>query len=218
MYAPEEMKKLAGELYSAVLSDVLDDLGYRQQIMRHDIRPVFDGAVVFGRALTVLAVDVYEVRPDPYDKEIASTDALRPGDVLVVSTNGSTRIVYWGELLSTAAQVRGGHGAVIDGLTRDVRRIQAMGFPVFARGYKPMDSKGRGLVVDYNCPLQCGDVRVHPGDLVFGDFDGVVVIPAGVAERVVDAALEKVGKEDRIRAELRQGKSLRAVFDKYGIL
>ena len=132
-------------LYAAVLSDALDQAGYRDQAMRADIRPVYPDAVVVGRARTVQSVDVYEAHEDAYEKEIAAVDALRLGDVVVASTQRSTRTCLWGELLSTASVARGASGAVIDGYTRDVRQIRQMGFPVFATGMYPVDSAGRSI-------------------------------------------------------------------------
>ncbi len=218
MYTNEDFDRMATELYSAVLSDAMDALGYRDQAMRHDLRPVIPEAVIVGRALTVLSVDIYEVLDNPYEKEMESTDALQPGDVLVASTNRSTRNGYWGELLSTAAQARGARGAIVDGLIRDVRKIQEIGFPVFAVGYKPVDSQGRGVVVDYNCPVHCGDVLVNPGDLIFADYDGVVVIPQRIADDAIARAFEKVHKENLTRDELLKGAYLKDVYAKYGIL
>jgi 4-hydroxy-4-methyl-2-oxoglutarate aldolase len=206
------------ELYTAVCCDVMDRMGFRDQAMRHDIRPVDETMVVLGRAKTILAVDVYEIYDEPYTGEMESLDSVKPGEVVVASTNESTRNCLFGELLSTATRVRGGTGAVIDGLIRDVRQIKAMKFPMFAVGYKPLDSAGRGKVIDYDCPIVCGDIRVQPGDIVFGDIDGLVVIPKAIAEEVIDAALQKVHKENLTRDELLKGSYLADVYKKYGVL
>lgn len=214
----EMFQFMKAKLYSAVLSDSLDQLALYDQAMRADIRPIYPEAVVVGRALTVLSVDVYERTEEPYKLEIESVDSLQPGNVLVASTGRSTRTCFWGELLSTAAQVRGAHGAIIDGYTRDVRRIINMQFPVFATGMKPVDSNGRSVVVDYNCPVNCGDVVVRSGDIIFGDIDGVIVIPRQVEREVIEWALTKVEGENKVREELKQGKYLRDVYEKYGIL
>src|SRR5208337_590943 len=114
---------------------------------------------------------------------------------------GSLQNAPRGELLSTAARVRGARGAVIDGLVRDVRKIQQLGFPVFARGIKPVDSKGRGTIIDYNVPIECAGARVSPGDLIFADYDGVIAIPADVLPEVVRLATAKAEKEDGSRAD-----------------
>lgn len=205
-------------LYSAVISDALDAVGYRHQALRHTIRPLYPEAVAVGRAMPVLCVDVYEIPDEPYQQEIAAVDSLTQDDVLVCSTNQSTRNCFWGELLSTAAQARGARGAIIEGFIRDARQIIAMQFPVFMTGLSPVDSNGRGDVVAYNVPIECDGVTVNPGDIVFGDIDGIVVIPQTVETEVIEAALEKVSGENRTRDALRAGATLREVYDTYGIL
>lgn len=206
------------QLYAAVISDALDAAGFRQQALRHTIRPLLPETVVVGRAMPVLCLDVYEISDEPYQQEIAAVDSLKENDVIICSTNGSTRICFWGELLSTAAQARGARGAVIDGFIRDIRKIVAMRFPVFTTGLSPVDSNGRGEVVAYNVPIECGGVTVNPGDIVFGDADGVVIIPQNIEKTVIDAALEKVRGENQTRDALREGATLTEVYDKYGIL
>lgn len=205
-------------LYTAVISDALDAAGHRQQVLRHNVRPLYPAAIVAGRAMTVQCVDVYEIPDEPYQMEIAAVDSLKPNDVFVCSTDASVRNCIWGELLSTAARARGARGAVIDGFIRDARQITAMQFPVFMTGLSPVDSNGRGEVIAYNTPIECGGVPVFPGDIVFGDIDGVVVIPQAVEAEVISAALEKVSGENRTRDALRSGATLREVYDKYGIL
>ena len=214
----ELFEMMEDQLYAAVISDALDAVGFREQVLRHTIRPLLPETVVVGRAMPVLCLDVYEIPDEPYQQEIAAVDSLKQNDVIICSTNGSTRICFWGELLSTAAQVRGARGAVIDGFIRDIRKIVSMRFPVFTTGLSPVDSNGRGEVVAYNVPIECGGVTVNPGDIVFGDADGVVIIPQSVEQKVVEAALEKVGGENQTREALREGATLREVYDKYGIL
>ncbi len=206
------------QLYAAVISDALDAAGFREQALKHTIRPLLPETVVVGRAMPVLCLEVYEIPKEPYQQEIAAVDSLKQDDVLICSTNESTRICFWGELLSTAAHARGARGAVIDGFIRDVRKIMGMRFPIFTTGISPIDSNGRGEVVAYNVPIECSGVTVNPGDIVFGDADGVVVIPQNVEKAVVEAALEKVRGENRTRDALREGAMLREVYDKYGIL
>lgn len=205
-------------LYTAVLADSLDELGFRQQAMRETIRPLSPDLVFAGWARTILCMDVYHMCENPYDIEIEAVDSLLPGEIAVVATGDSKRNAPWGELLSTAALSRGARGAVIDGLVRDVKKIQSLGFPVFATGIKPVDSRGRGLVVDYNIPVECQGVLVTPGDLVVADFDGVVVVPAAVVTEAVRMATDKVSRENHSRAELMNGMLLRQVYDKYGVL
>lgn len=205
-------------LYSAVICDTLDELGYFNQAMREDIRPLELGEVVIGYAKTILAADVYHVHDNPYEKEIAAIDSIKPEEVVVAGTNHSRRNGMWGELLSTASKMRGANGAIIDGLIRDTQKIIELGFPVYCTGFKPVDSKGRGAVIDYDCPVEVGGVLVHPGDVIFADHDGVAVIPQVVFEETVHRALSKVESENHTRNELLDGKLLKDVFEKYGVL
>jgi len=206
------------ELYVSVVSDILDSLGYREQALDATLRPIYPGAVVIGRAHTVLSHDVYEAPASPYNAEIAAIDSLKPGDVLVASTGRSTRTCFWGDLLSTASRARGARGAIIDGHVRDVRRIEQMQFPVFATGFRPIDSYGRGAVLGHGMPINCGGVIVNPGDIIFGDVDGIVAIPRQIADEVVERARAKVSGENKTRADLERGEYLRDVFARYGVL
>lgn len=205
-------------LYAAVISDSLDQLGVRGQAMREYLRPVHDKCKVAGFAHTVSCSDIYHIPDDPYGLEIETIDSLLPGEIAVVGTQKSQRNAPWGELLSTAAKARGARGAIIDGLIRDVKKIEELGFPVFATGMKPVDSMGRGLVTAHNQPVECGEVIVHPGDFVFADYDGVVVVPAAILKQVLDLATDKVQRENSSRAELMAGAYLRDVYEKYGVL
>jgi regulator of RNase E activity RraA len=217
----EALLGLARErLFTAVLSDVLDAAGRRSQAMRTGIRPLDEALVMVGRARTGLYMDVYHVAPgeNPYALEIELVDDLKPGEVVVLATGASGRIAPWGELLSTASQTRGAAGCVTDGLVRDVRAIRELRFPVFAGGIGPLDTRGRGKVMAIDVPVECGGVAVTPGDLVFGDADGVVVVPRSIEEDVLRAALAKVEGEDRTRDALRRGEKLADVFARHGIL
>jgi len=205
-------------LYSSVVSDILDSLGYRNQAMRADINPVWAGAVVAGRAHTCLSVDIYELKENPYENEIAAVDTLKPNDVLVAGTNCSTETALWGELLSTAARARGARGAIVDGYTRDVVRIRDMKFPLFATGTRPLDSKGRSIVLEHGRPVKCGGVMVNEGDIILADIDGVVVVPHAIAQEVIEKSLEKASAEDTVRDELLGGALLGDVYRKYGVL
>jgi regulator of RNase E activity RraA len=205
-------------LYTAVIADSLDELGYHDQAMRETLRPMTAACCFAGWARTVSCADMYHVPDEPYALEIEALDSICSGEVVVVSTAESKRNAPWGELLSTAARARGARGAIVDGLVRDVKKIDALGFPVFAAGIRPVDSKGRGIVMDYNRPVVCGGVQVSPLDLVFADYDGVVVIPAAVVADAVALATAKATNENRTRAELLQGAYLRDVYAKYGVL
>jgi 4-hydroxy-4-methyl-2-oxoglutarate aldolase len=205
-------------LYTAVVSDSLDQLGHRNQAMREYLRPVHKTCTFAGWARTISCSDIYHIPENPYDVEIAAVDSLLPGEVAVVGTQKSLRNAPWGELLSTAAKARGARGAVVDGLVRDITKMEDIQFPVFAAGIKPTDSMGRGIVTAYNVPVECGDVIVNPGDFVFGDPDGVVVIPGAIVPEVLALAHDKVTRENHSRSELQNGAYLRDVFAKYGVL
>jgi 4-hydroxy-4-methyl-2-oxoglutarate aldolase len=209
---------LRTRLYTSVVSDVLDRQGLLDQAMAARIRPIEPKMRLVGKAHTVLSADVYQRPENPYVKEIAAVDALQPGDVMVATTNGSERTCLWGELLSSAARARGATGCLIDGHTRDVTRILEMGFPVFCTGFRPVDSSSRSTVIDYGCPVRCGDVLVNPGDIIFADFDGVVDIPLDLLELTVRLALKKVEGENASREMLEQGFLLRDLYDRYGVL
>lgn len=213
---PAEWVERLGQLYTAVVADVLDRLGYRNQIMRANIRPLYPQAKTAGYALTVQTVPAREINPaEPYKGELAAVDALQANDVMVVSyCDGS----FWGELLSTAARYRGCRGVVIDGYTRDTQAIIGMDFPVFCRGIHPSDSLGRLDVTSHNVPIVCGEVLVQPGDLVLADYDGLVVVPQHIAVETLEKAEEKVRGENMVRKKLAEGMSATEAFKRYGIL
>lgn len=216
-----DFKALKEVLYSAVLSDVLDGLGRPRQAMRPFVRPLDEDKVLFGPARTGLFMPRYGVveGEHPYDIEIELIDDLKPGEVAVFACNGPTdRIAPWGELLTTAALQRGAVGCVTDGLVRDVRAIRKVGFPVFHGGIGPLDSKGRAKMMARDVVIECAGVEVNSGDLVFGDVDGVVVIPKGIATQVIDAAMEKINGENATREEIQNGALLADVYRKYGVL
>jgi regulator of RNase E activity RraA len=215
----DEYYELVGSrLYTSVVADVMDDLGRWNQVMRHDIRPLYDDAQVVGRAATMLACEVYQVPEKPFELELELLDSLAPGEVVVFTTQGSTRAAIWGELLSTHTRARGGRGAIIDGLTRDAWGIVDMRFPVFASGRTPADSKGRLDVMAVRVPIEVGGVLVHDGDLVLGDVDGCLAVPQDIESEVIERALAKVEGENTVREVLRDGASIRKVFADYGIL
>lgn len=150
--------------------------------------------------------------------EIKLIDSLSPGEIPVFACSNPARVAPWGELLSTAAKARGAAGALMDGCTRDVKAIRAMQFPVFHGGIAPLDSKGRGRIMAIDVPIVCAGARVEPGDLMFGDADGVVVIPKSVEDDVLRLAFEKVKGERSTLEDLRAGQKLGDVFARYGIL
>ncbi len=205
-------------LSSAVLADVLDGLGFRHSALPEAIRPLKPEWKLFGRAATLSAVSVATEPVQPYAVELECIDSLRPGEVLVATTNGDRSSALWGELLSTSSRAHGAVGAVIDGLTRDVAKILAMDFPVFAAGFSPLDSKGRLDGISHGQPIRIGACVIRPGDWIFGDVDGVVVVPAELAAEALPRALAKASAENTVRAELAKGRSAREVFAQYGIL
>ena len=216
----EILEQARNKLYTAVISDTLDGMGILSQALSPSVRPLDESLVLCGRARTGLYMPVYhdDEALDIYEHEIALVDDLRPGDVAVFSCAGNSRIAPWGELLSTAARARRAHGCVTDGLVRDVRMIRDMGFPVFAGGIGPLDTKSRAKMMMADVPSEIGDAKISPGDIIFGDVDGVVAIPDGVASEVLAVATQKVMEENNVRDELAAGAKLRDVFDKYGIL
>ena len=216
----QPLEALRQHLFTAVLSDCLDAAGYRDQAMHARIRPLDESLVLCGRARTALYMDVYDAPEgeNPYELEIQLVDDLTADEVPVFACGASGRIAPWGELLSTAARARGAAGVVMDGLTRDVRAIRDMKLPVFAGGIGPLDSKGRGKVMAIDVPVEVAGARVAPGDLVFGDADGVVVVPCAMEDEVVAAALAKVTGENATREALARGETLADVFRRHGIL
>jgi 4-hydroxy-4-methyl-2-oxoglutarate aldolase len=205
-------------LYSAALCDVLDALGFRRQALSHQVRPLFPEARVIGRARTLLSQPVDRFPDKPYAMELEALDTLVEDDVVVFTTGGDMSAAVWGELLSVAASAKGARGAIIDGLTRDAAKIGEVRFPVFAKGISSYDSHGRSEVIAYDIPIQCDGVSVQPGDIVFGDYDGVVVIPAAEVEQVIEKAEVKVQREGIVGEEFKKGRKVAEVFAEHGIL
>ena len=209
-------------LYVPVVCDILDSLGCRNQAMHQRLRPLLPdrrACGFVGRARTVRWMETdYVVEADPYGLEIEVVDSLKPGDVIVHSTDYSGTNAPWGELMSTIAQRNGCAGCICDSQIRDCVRIIDMGFPIFYAGIRPLDSKGRARVMAYDVPIRCGEVLVRSGEIVYADFDGIVVIPQEVEAQVLALAKEKAGKESLTRAELLAGRSLREVYEKYRVL
>lgn len=204
-------------LHTALLCDALDKLGCRQSFLGPDIRPLAVGTRIAGTALPLRAEATLVAHDQPYDGLFAAFDLVRPGDVMVLV--GPDEVSgLWGELLTIALRARGGVGAVIAGMTRDVDQIVDLGFPVFAKGFSPLDSAGRQEIVESGQPVRLGGVVVRPGDWIVGDAMGVVVVPHELAEAAVDAAESKEAGEVSVRDELGTGADLRDVFDRYGVL
>jgi 4-hydroxy-4-methyl-2-oxoglutarate aldolase len=209
---------VAGRLSTAVVSDILDDLGHRDHVLDPAIRPLGDAAVIAGWANPFLVAEVDEIPDDPYTGEIAALDDIGPGDVVLIAAGGSARAACWGELFSTAARIRGARGTLIDGYCRDAQAIANLGYPVWCRGMLPLDVKGRVAVTAWRQPAIVGGLPVRPGDLVVADADGAVVVPAGLTSQMVERALEKVSREDGVRDALAAGSTLRSAYDRFGVL
>lgn len=208
------------ELYSAVVADTLDSLGHHSQVVAPGLSALQDGMRVFGFARIGIYMAIFhdDDQVNVYEHEIRLIDDLKPGDVPVLCCSGNTGISPWGELLSTRAQYLKAAGCITDGAVRDVAMISAMGFPVFAGGRNPSDTKFRGKMMWADVPGALGGVRINSGDLVVADRDGIVFVPAGLIQPVLERALTKVRAENTVRDELRAGASLVEVFERHGIL
>ena len=205
-------------LYSAVVSDALDSLGFKRQSPRLQLKPMTRPGLLVGRCKTTLWVDMSHVDPRPYELELQAVDSCQPDDVLIAAAGGSMRSGIWGELLTTAARNTGCVGAIIDGAIRDVTKIHEMGFPVFARDVCVYDSFNRQRVVDVDVVVELDGVPFSSGDLVFADEDGVVVVPQEVEAEAIRRAWVKVHAENEVRDAIRAGMKATAAFAKYGVL
>jgi 4-hydroxy-4-methyl-2-oxoglutarate aldolase len=206
-----------GELYTPVVGDILDDLGYSHQFLPQPIQPLREEMKVAGRAMPVVMIDVYGKQKQPFGKLTEALDQLQAGEIYLAS-GGEMRCAYWGEILTATAKKRSAVGAVINGFHRDTPKVLEQNWPVFSRGRFAQDSAVRTQVVDYRCPIEVGQVKVEPGDLVFGDLDGVVIVPRRIEAEVIERALAKARGEKLVRKEIEAGMSSTAAFKKYGIL
>lgn len=213
----ELFHEMRAHLFTAVIGDVLDLHGLHRQFLMPECRPLDPKMVVCGRAMTVLEEDVCERADPPFGKMLKALDSIKEDEVYVAA-GSSCRYALWGELMSTAARVRGAVGAVLSGYARDTNGILEMNFPVFCYGSYAQDQRGRGQVVDFRVPLEINGVMVRPGDIVFGDIDGVVVLPKEWEGIVVTQALEQVRKEKTARKLLQSGVSTEKVFCETGVL
>jgi regulator of RNase E activity RraA len=209
-------------LYVAAVCDILDELGFRNQAMHQRLRPLLpdpENCGFIGRARTFRWMETdYIAEDNTYGLEIEAMDSLKTNDVAVHSTDYAGTNAPWGELMSTIAKRNGAAGCVCDSQIRDCIKIIKMGFPVYYSGIRPLDSKGRAIVNNYDVPVRCGEVLVNPGDIVFADFDGIVVVPKDAEREVFQKAREKVKRENLSRKELLAGKSLQEVYNKYKAL
>jgi regulator of RNase E activity RraA len=205
------------ELFSAVLGDILDHLGHRHQFLPAGIRPLRPDMIVTGRAMPV----VHEGGPAPdgsrFGKMLEALDALRPGEVYLTHAPLAPYSV-WGELMSTRAQHLGAAGAVLNAYHRDTSGILELNFPTFSTGAFAQDVHLRGHVAAFRVPIRIGKVEIAPGDVVFGDLDGIIVVPARLIETVVEQALEKVRGEHLVRKAFQENMSAVEAFARYDVM
>lgn len=206
------------ELYAAVVSDALDGLGFPHQSPRLTLTRYAGAGLLVGRCKTTLWADMAHVDPKPYELELIAVDTCRPDDVLIAAAGGSMRSGIWGELLTTAAKNTGCLGAIVDGAVRDVAKIRKIGFEVFARGTCVYDSQNRQRVIDIDVPVEIDGVKFCPGDLVFADDDGVVVVPQPVEREAIQRAWRKVHDENVTRDAIKGGMKATDAYRKYGVL
>ena len=221
----EELFALARrELFTAVVGDVMDVAGMQHQFLSPRVQPLARNMVVIGRAMTVLETDYLPSESGasplskmPFGLLLDALDDLKPGEVYM-SSGGSPRYALWGGLMTTRAMKLGAAGAIVNGYLRDTHEILDLDFPVFCYGSYAQDQGPRGKVIDYRVPLDLEGVRIEPGDILFGDVDGVCVVPKAAEEEVFHNALEKARGEQEVRKAIEGGMSAKAAFEKYGIL
>ncbi|MDR2390350.1 MAG: RraA family protein [Planctomycetota bacterium] len=205
------------KLYTPVVGDILDAMGYTHQFLPPEIRPLRDGMKLAGRAMTVLMIDVFGPQKKPFGLLTEALDQLE-ADEIYLAAGGIRRCAYWGELLTATARARGAAGAVVDGWHRDTPQVLEQNWPVFSRGGYAQDSGVRTQVVDFRCRIEVGRATVEDGDLLFGDVDGVLAIPAAAADEALEKALEKAAGEKMVRKAIESGMTATSAFAKFGIL
>jgi regulator of RNase E activity RraA len=207
------------ELYTAVVGDIMDQMGFLHQFLPPRIRPLQEDMVAIGRAMPVLEMDLVPgaVQAKPFGLMLEALDDLAPGEIYMCS-GASPNYAVWGELMSARAIRRGAAGAVLDGYIRDTRGILQLDFPTFSFGPYAQDQALRGQVVDFRVPLAIGEVKVNPGDILFGDRDGVCVVPREAEEEIFRRAIEKARGERTVLKAIQAGLSAQEAFATYGIM
>ncbi len=214
------------ELFTAVVGDIMDKLGAQRQFLPPQIRPLRADMVTIGRAMTVLEADIFDEAPatgrnpllkKPFGLMLEALDDLKHNEIYVCA-GASPTYALWGELMSTRAMKCGAVGAIVDGYSRDTRGILALDFPTFSYGPYAQDQAPRGKVVDFRVPLQIGDARIQPGDILFGDIDGVCVVPRTLEREVFTRALKKARGEKVVQKAITGGMRAKTAFQKYGIM
>jgi regulator of RNase E activity RraA len=214
----EEVCQRYLKLYTGAIADMLDKAGYRHQILPHYVTPFTPANRVAGPAFTGQGYPCASSSNDDTQTRLKMLDSIQPGTVSVWATGGSVNCAHWGEIMSTAARERGCTGAVIDGGVRDLDFIHAMDFPVFAKFKCAASSVGRWDIREYQIPIKIGDTVIHPGDFLFGDVDGVVVVPEKMTMEILVAAEGIFERERGMREDLRRGVSVQDAYAKYGSL
>lgn len=210
-------ERIRSMLYTPVVGDILDSLGRTHQFFAPEIRPMAAGMTVIGRAMPVLIGDVFGPQQRPFGRLTEALDNLQTGEVYV-ACGGRMDYASWGEILTVTAKMRGSVGAVIDGFHRDTPQILNQDWPVFSRGAYAQDSGVRSAVLDYRLPVEVNRVQVSPGDLIFGDSDGVLVIPRSLEQEVLERAFDKASTESEVRSAISAGMSSTEAFATYGVL
>lgn len=214
------------ELYTAVVGDIMDQMGLFHQFLPPQVQPLEKNMFVVGRAMTVMEADVIEDRlqqgVNPVLKQsfglmLDALDDLKRNEVYICS-GASPSYALWGELMSARAKKLGANGAVVNGYSRDTKGILAMNFPTFSFGSYAQDQAPRGKVVDFRVPIKLGEVVIVSGDIVIGDIDGVCIVPANAVEEVFRLAIEKARGEKLVYNKIMGGMSAREAFYTYGIL
>ncbi len=213
------------ELFTAVIGDIMDKMGYTHQFLSPQIQPLTDDMFVAGRAMTVLEADCFEELNDganpilskPFGLMLEALDDLKENEVYIC-TGSSPNYALWGELMSTRAMKLKAVGAVVDGYSRDTKGILELGFPTFSYGRYAQDQAPRGKVIDYRVPIEINGVRINSGDIIVGDIDGVCVVPKEIEKEVIKGALEKARGEKTVQKAITDGMSAVEAFNKYGIM
>jgi len=218
MWQDPELFALARQkLFTAVVGDIMDTLGLMRQFLPPQIQPLDPEMVVIGRAMPVLEKDIQEPSAKPFGVMLEALDDLKPNEVYVAS-GAEAPYAMWGELMSTRAIRLGAAGAVLNGYSRDTRGILQLSFPTFSTGRYAQDQAPRGQAVDFRTSIRIGQVDIAPGDIVFGDIDGVLAVPKAAADEVFRRSLERVEKENLVRVAIEDGMPSAKAFATYGVM
>ena len=225
MNEKEFLNHIKGNLNTAVVGDIMDQLGFQNQFLSPKIKPLRDDMIVIGRAMPVLETDTLDntstssnaMLKKPFGLMLEALDQLKENEIYLC-TGGTPSYALWGELMSTRALQCGASGAVLNGYSRDTLGILKLNFPTFSYGTYAQDQAPRGKVIDFRVPIKIDNVAITPGDVIFGDIDGVCIIPQEIDKKVVELALEKVKGENLVRKSIEAGMSSVEAFNKYGIM